>query len=492
VLVLLGGLILVPTALAFWLPEGSEAWVLANKAADLATTAVMLVGILRLPRGSRTVWWLLWAMSVVLVLADAVYDTLLYGLGVSPIPSPADVLYVAAYIPQILALALLVRRREPGQDRAAALDTALLTLALGSITLVLVVHPVVDGTVVVGPELVMALVYPAIDVVVLAVLLRLLVGGTEHQPAMSVLTLSMAVTLGADLAYNAVLLDGVDVAATAWTQYIYLAGEILLVAAVFLRGADTLAEPVTQEQGVRPFRAWLIAVGCMTPVLLVVWTAWTAAATLRVVSLLALAAVALGMWRGWMLVQTVNRQAAQLAEQARTDALTGLPNRRTWDHQLVRSVSEAAASGRPLSLALLDLDRFKAFNDGRGHQAGDALLRDAATAWRAEVPTGAFLARYGGEEFALLLPGLEGPAVQALLDRVRAATPHGQTVSIGWSTLAPGEASVTLLLHADQALFQAKQQGRDRVEQRHDGPPASPLLPPGRHEPAVPGPRTDR
>ena len=95
---------------------------------------------------------------------------------------------------------------------------------------------------------------------------------------------------------------------------------------------------------------------------------------------------------------------ARLQSTARTDPLTGLPNRRVWDEDVERELERARRHGGALCLAMVDLDRFKAFNDTHGHQAGDELLAAAATAWRPELRATDTLARYGGEEFAVLLP----------------------------------------------------------------------------------------
>lgn len=89
---------------------------------------------------------------------------------------------------------------------------------------------------------------------------------------------------------------------------------------------------------------------------------------------------------------------------ARTDELTGLPNRRAWREQLPDQLTQSTRSGAPLSVAMLDLDHFKRFNDTRGHQTGDRLLKEVAVAWNDELRPSDILARYGGEEFALALP----------------------------------------------------------------------------------------
>jgi diguanylate cyclase (GGDEF)-like protein len=154
---------------------------------------------------------------------------------------------------------------------------------------------------------------------------------------------------------------------------------------------------------------------------------------------------------------------AALAEVARTDDLTGLPNRRAWDENLDRELARAERERTPLCIGLLDLDRFKHYNDDHGHQAGDRLLKEIAAAWRAELRTTDILARYGGEEFALALPGCDVDDATALVERLRAATPEGQTCSAGIVHWDGAEAAEQLFGRADRALYAAKEAGRDRI-----------------------------
>ena len=148
----------------------------------------------------------------------------------------------------------------------------------------------------------------------------------------------------------------------------------------------------------------------------------------------------------------------QLTEIAMTDALTGLPNRRAWDARVATAIRDA----EPVCVAILDLDRFKAYNDDHGHQAGDRLLKEAAAAWRAELRPTDTLARYGGEEFGVLLHGHDLLAAHHVVDRLRAATPRGQSCSAGVARREDGEAATALLRRADRALYEAKRAGRDR------------------------------
>ena len=148
---------------------------------------------------------------------------------------------------------------------------------------------------------------------------------------------------------------------------------------------------------------------------------------------------------------------------ARTDELTGLPNRRAWDEELRRELARAARSGESVCVVIIDLDHFKDFNDERGHQAGDTLLREAALAWRVGLRVTDTIARYGGEEFAALLPGCPPSEVLAIVERLRSATPESQTCSAGVAYWDGSESPENLVGRADAALYEAKRAGRDRV-----------------------------
>ena len=147
---------------------------------------------------------------------------------------------------------------------------------------------------------------------------------------------------------------------------------------------------------------------------------------------------------------------------ARTDELTGLPNRRAWQEQLPREVMRAMRSGEPLCVAMLDLDHFKRYNDRLGHQAGDRLLKQVAGAWSSELRPVDVLARYGGEEFALALPGVTVDEALAVVDRLRGRTPGDQRFSAGVAAWNGAESALGLLGRADAALYDAKRNGRDR------------------------------
>jgi diguanylate cyclase (GGDEF)-like protein len=154
---------------------------------------------------------------------------------------------------------------------------------------------------------------------------------------------------------------------------------------------------------------------------------------------------------------------ARLDELTRTDELTGLPNRRAWDEVLARELESARRLGHPVSVAMLDLDHFKVYNDEHGHLAGDRLLRLAAERWQGSLRVTDVLARWGGEEFALLLPGCDGESAEVLIERLRGGLPGGVTFSAGvasWDRRIGGRALVD---QAVRAHYDAKAAGRDRV-----------------------------
>ncbi|WP_036168210.1 diguanylate cyclase domain-containing protein [Massilia sp. 9096] len=172
------------------------------------------------------------------------------------------------------------------------------------------------------------------------------------------------------------------------------------------------------------------------------------------------------------------RQRRMLERLANIDGLTELANRRRFDEVYATEWQRARTTGAPLSLALLDVDAFKQYNDRYGHPAGDRVLRALARAVTACLRRPADLAaRYGGEEVVLLLPDTDAVQARALMDQVGSAVaalqiPHAAshvastlTVSIGGATLGASafETAEDLFAAADRHLYQAKQDGRNRV-----------------------------
>lgn len=150
---------------------------------------------------------------------------------------------------------------------------------------------------------------------------------------------------------------------------------------------------------------------------------------------------------------------------ARSDALTGLPNRRTLDEQMPREMARARRTESDLCLAILDLDHFKAYNDTHGHLAGDEMLRDCAIAWDSQLRGADTIVRFGGEEFLVVLPDTRADHAIEIVERLREATPGDQTCSAGLACWDGIESTEDLVGRADSALYRAKAGGRDRLIQ---------------------------
>jgi len=172
------------------------------------------------------------------------------------------------------------------------------------------------------------------------------------------------------------------------------------------------------------------------------------------------------------LAAAVNHMADELKAHARTDELTSLPNFRAFRERIDLEIERAERYPERFGILILDLDRFKKYNDTYGHLAGNDALQRVARVIREAVRTVDFPARYGGEEFAVILPQLDAPALAAIAERIRASieampAPAGGakvTVSIG-AAMYPDDGSTpdVLFRAADERLYAAKEGGRNRI-----------------------------
>ncbi len=175
-------------------------------------------------------------------------------------------------------------------------------------------------------------------------------------------------------------------------------------------------------------------------------------------------------------VQRLRQSLAEVKQDATTDALTGLVNRRGFDARLRRAMSRNKADNTPFCLLIADVDRFKTFNDTYGHKTGDLVLRLVGRLLAENVKGKDTACRYGGEEFALILTGADEYAGSRVAEQVRAALDgkrlinrgngqhlSGVTMSIGVAAHRPNERASSLIERADAALYHAKNTGRNRV-----------------------------
>jgi diguanylate cyclase (GGDEF)-like protein len=182
------------------------------------------------------------------------------------------------------------------------------------------------------------------------------------------------------------------------------------------------------------------------------------------------------------------QQQEDLMRRATTDALTGVGNRVAFDARLTLELDRFARSGEPLALMMIDVDRFKSFNDTYGHQAGDAVLRDVAHVLEANIRKVDYLARYGGEEFTVVAPETSAEMAGMVAERIRRAVEvHtvpwagdrlGVTISVGVEIITEtvdGTNASNIIRAADERLYAAKRGGRNRVELSQNGAPLKPV-----------------
>jgi len=175
-------------------------------------------------------------------------------------------------------------------------------------------------------------------------------------------------------------------------------------------------------------------------------------------------------------IHSLQRSVEYIEAESMKDPLTGISNRAMFDRAILQSITDARAHARPLSLLLADIDHFKSFNDQWGHQTGDQVLRLVAEVMSGNVRADDTLARYGGEEFAVLLPGVGVTKATQLAERIRSAVESRRlkkrktdedlgkiTMSIGVAELRRSDSADSLIDRADECLYAAKDDGRNRV-----------------------------
>jgi two-component system, cell cycle response regulator len=450
----------------------------------LATLLSLLVAR-RATGRRRPLWGLLLVSNVLWLAGDLVwagYDYVLHRQ--APVPSVADVLYLASYL-LVPAAVLVGFGGASGQRRARSLlDAVVVALGLGVAGWHLLIAPQLGSgfswTTMAG------IAYPLLGVVIVITLASVALAGHRHvAPSVWLLAAAFTVSALTDTSYTylTTLNDYMD---GDWLKLGWQAEAVLLC----LAAVCALRHQESDGQV-----ALLVRDLAMVPVLLGVLSALLIAAAdglrhgmswdLLAVS----AAVVIGLVVRFVLSVADTRRAAArlnaaLREQERlavTDGLTGLHNRRFFEEVLRLETERALRGDARLALLVTDLDHFKHVNDAHGHQSGDAVLVEASNRLRRALRASDVLARYGGEEFVTILPDADRETALEIAERCRRALSRapivlhsGQRVTVtgsfGLALLAadrdaPGPRDATALLRqADRALYAAKDAGRNRVQ----------------------------
>lgn len=477
--------LLIPMGVYTLLPEGGLRQVVYTCAGTLSIV-VALWGLLRLGPARPSGWLLVVGGFAGWVVGDWVYMVEQSVFGLLAYPAPSDGVYIASYVLMAAGLLVIVRRRGSRGDLPALLDAAILATGTAVVAGVFVIGPIAGDSTLTLMGKVISSMYPIGDVLLLGILARLWTTPSARTTAFRLLAGGFAMTLIADALYDYIALQG------GASPFVLLVNDLLWLGAYVLVAGAAWSPSVRDRAGPQPGREDLsdptkrmavLTGGLLLPAFALLGDTLdggSGSGMLIALGSIALSILVLARMAG--LLSVVRAQAVQLAALARSDALTGVPNRRTLDHELSRACQVARDEGSPLTVALLDLDRFKLYNDTFGHPAGDLLLREASAAWSALLVSGEILARYGGEEFVVLFPGLSAVDARGRVLVMLQATPHGQTFSAGIATWDQEDDPRSVLSSADVAMYNAKSQGRNRVcLAAEDNVPADA----GRHEIAL-------
>jgi diguanylate cyclase (GGDEF)-like protein len=415
----------------------------------------------------RTAWTLLGSGVIVYACGSTYYRLVLADVPAPGFPTAADAMWLAIYPFAFVAIVSLVKARFVRLHAGVWLDVAIGGTVVAAVAAAVVFEPVFDVTVADGMANAARLAYPLGDLLPIGfVAVVWALSGWRIDRSWALLGGGFAMLAIADSAYVVQAASNSWSPGT-WTDLFYVFGGMFLAGgAAAARNRSTIeSQPV--DTGVTvPVASALTAVALAT---------YEAIATLNPLatslSRLTLFAVVirLGVSLRWL-----SGQRVRLAALARTDPLTSLANHRTLHERLAAERERAAAEGTELSVAVLDMDHFKLFNDTFGHQEGDAALQIIARELLREVGGRGLVARPGGEEFAIVLPDCTPKEAFELAERCRRALSRvpiqggGVSCSSGVASYPADDADGARLLEfADGALYWAKRSGRGQTR-RYD------------------------
>ncbi|GIF06890.1 GGDEF domain-containing protein [Actinoplanes siamensis] len=448
-------------------PDGSTLQMAWQVACGWFAAAMIVVGVRRRGVTPAAPWWL-FALGVAGNASGILVEWVLTHTQTDPgFPSWADAAYLSLYPAAAGGLLLMIRRRTIQRDWSSIVDATTLTTGMGLLAWVFMIKPAAADPSIGLAGHIVSVAYPLGDVVLLAMTVRLLLSGSGHNMSFRLLSAALICFLAGDGTWALInqMVWEPGPGAHKVLADVFLSGYLLFGVAAAHPDARSLARAVAPRpiRISRPLLLALTAASLIGPGLLIVQ-----ALTHRVTDVLS---IAVGCGALFLLVVTrmsqlltqLDVQTEKARELAVTDELTGLPNRRAWNTELPRALERVRRGNRALTVAVIDVDHFKRFNDAYGHPAGDRLLKEAAAAWQEQVRTVDHLARYGGEEFVLLLPEATAEQAREIVDRMRLATPLGQTFSAGIAEWDGAETSDELTARADGALYEAKKAGRNRI-----------------------------
>jgi diguanylate cyclase len=434
--------------------------------------ALVCAGAARRAQADRMAWWAMTLSVVWGLVGNVTYSLVVAPMAEEPFPSVADVCYLVYYVPLYVALIGLIRARVARFHASMWLDGIVGALGAGAVAVSLLLGPALEVTEGHVAAVLTNLAYPVADVVLLALLVGVsAILGVRRERTLLLVGAAIAANLAGDIVYLDLATAGVYVEGGP-LDLAWLAAMALFALAA--SSSDPDAVPTTAGAGAQAgsrvgWRVLALPLTCNLASLVILAAGYGNRFS-PAAAWLAVGCVVAALARTAITFREV-RAFNEVREQARTDELTGLPNRRALMDE-ARQMLATATARHPAALLLLDLDGFKEVNDSLGHHAGDSLLREVGPRLHADLRAAETLARLGGDEFAVLLPDVTLDEAQERAVRLRELLLQPFTVegtrlhvgvSIGVATAPVPAATVQELLRcADVAMYAAKS-SRDGV-----------------------------
>jgi diguanylate cyclase (GGDEF)-like protein len=435
-----------------WLTTGFEA-------------AAGVICLLRagLVREERLVWILIGTSMLMWASADLVYTFVYADMAVLPVPTASDIIFLGAYPLIGLAIVLLTRDRVEAPKAGLIFDGLLAALALATVSAAFLVGPMIDAGGGDAAAVAVTAAYQAFDVVLLGMVFAVY-ALTGWRPGRALLVLGaaiLAVTVGDSMYTLSLASSGYQGNVVDW---LYSLGAILFAVTPWLAAAPKREVPSSRWFG---FVLPALFTGAALSILIVDHFARvpTIAITLAALTLLI------------SIVRTVSsfgmaKALAQSRTDALTDPLTAIGNRTFFTDRMTRALAARGRSGTPVSVLFLDLNDFKAINDGLGHAVGDQCLQKVAERLTSILRESETCARLGGDEFGIVLEGATAEEAEAVAERVAEALDAPMRLAgrelhsgaaIGISVADDGSSVDALLHQADIAMYQAKERSSSYV-----------------------------
>lgn len=429
----------------------------------VATAVAAFETVLAVLRRYRPYYSTAWVLIGVALALAALGHAIWYWLdlqGLEPFPSVADAFYLAVYPLFIVALWLL--GRHSGHGDGSISDALIVGVSAAVVGWVLLIAPYIQDPDLTFLQLLISAAYPVADLILLPMVLRLMFFRPTQNRAYQFLLFGMLAYLAADILYAHGTSSG-------WyspggpTDGLWLVSYALIATAVWHPSASENAGHHTTSVEIPGRRLVILGTASLLSPAIILLAAGTSILTVRIAAIASIILFLLVIYRMRGLMCEVQRQSTALQRQSLTDPLTGAANRRYLDRELPKEIARATRSNKPLNLAFLDLDYFKAYNDAYGHSAGDALLREVVQAWKCTLRASDILARIGGEEFVVVFPEVNGKQCRRAVERLRSIVPYGQTCSAGITQFLPEDTVDGMIARADHALYKAKNEGRNQT-----------------------------